>query len=157
MKSILALTSSRIVSHRRKFAVSFVYFAAMAVVLMLLRFTSIGQATAAADCYSGPGCLDSSFNGTGKVLMPVGIPDTNSGARTVAVQSDGKIVVAGDGFEVTGHMRYYVARFNSDGSLDATFSGGITSVELTDDSGSESPKEIKIQPDGKGLSDIRAD
>jgi uncharacterized delta-60 repeat protein len=43
--------------------------------------------------YNVDGSLDTSFNSTGKVTTP--FPDGASGAHSVAVQGDGKIVVAG--------------------------------------------------------------
>jgi uncharacterized delta-60 repeat protein len=149
MKSILALSLHLRTSFNRRFAVVIGYIITITVlVVILVRFASVGQAAMATDCYSGPGCLDASFNGTGKVLMAVGI--TNSWAEAVALQTDGKIVVAGFGNVVTGHQRFYVARFNSDGSLDATFgSGGMNSIELTPSGDQEIPNAIKIQPDGK--------
>lgn len=69
--------------------------------------------------YNPDGSPDTSF-GTGGVVL-----DTNVGdfVHDAALQSDGKIVVAGGGF--TGD--FHVARYNADGSLDAGFgsSGGL--------------------------------
>ncbi|MEJ7665424.1 MAG: delta-60 repeat domain-containing protein [Hymenobacter sp.] len=43
--------------------------------------------------YNPNGTLDTSFNGTGKVVTPVG--SSGDCANSVAIQSDGKIVAAG--------------------------------------------------------------
>ena len=43
--------------------------------------------------YTSTGALDTSFDGTGKVTTPIG--SGNDYGYSVAVQSDGKIVVAG--------------------------------------------------------------
>jgi uncharacterized delta-60 repeat protein/uncharacterized repeat protein (TIGR01451 family) len=62
------------------------------------------------------GSLDTSFNpGTG----------ANGAVWAVAVQSDGKIVIGGEFTSYNGTNRNYIARLNSDGSLDATFDPGV--------------------------------
>ncbi len=62
---------------------------------------------------------------------------------TLAVQPDGKILLAGDFLVVNGAARKTLARVNSDGSLDSTFNfGGITSETIT---------KIRVQADGKIL------
>jgi uncharacterized delta-60 repeat protein len=80
------------------------------------------------------GTLASSFNtGTGP----------NGPVRSIAVQPDNKIVIAGDFTEYNGVLRRYVARINPDGTLDETFDPGLgpdASVRAT-----------VIQPDGKIL------
>ncbi|HEX7814507.1 delta-60 repeat domain-containing protein [Dyella sp.] len=71
--------------------------------------------------YTSSGQLDTSFNGTGKVTT------TPSGscpgqAHALALQADGKIVVAGTScpnFNSTRNFTIY--RYNTDGSLDSTF------------------------------------
>ena len=62
------------------------------------------------------GSLDTTFNqGTG----PNGGVDTS--VREIALQSDGKILVAGNFTTYDGAPRYQLARLNADGSLDASF------------------------------------
>ncbi|HBG71995.1 MAG: hypothetical protein A2W93_05425 [Bacteroidetes bacterium GWF2_43_63] len=61
------------------------------------------------------GWLDFSFNfGKG----------ANGLIRTTTVQSDGKIIIGGDFTVYNGTPRNYIARINTDGSLDATFNPG---------------------------------
>jgi uncharacterized delta-60 repeat protein len=62
-----------------------------------------------------PGDLDTAFgtNGTGKIVMHVN-PSIGERGRSVVVQRNGKIVLAGD-------LGSAAARFNSDGTLDRTF------------------------------------
>jgi uncharacterized delta-60 repeat protein len=61
------------------------------------------------------GSLDAGFNpGTGP----------NSYIRTIAIQSDGKIIIRGDFTSYNGTVRNYIARLNTDGSLDAGFNSG---------------------------------
>jgi uncharacterized delta-60 repeat protein len=61
------------------------------------------------------GSLDAGFNpGTG----------ANSYIKTIAIQSDGKIVIGGEFTSYTGTARNHIARLNTDGSLDASFNSG---------------------------------
>jgi uncharacterized delta-60 repeat protein len=50
----------------------------------------------------------------------------NDTVRTVAVQSDGKVLIGGDFTMVDGVPRNYVARLNANGTLDTTFNPGNT-------------------------------
>ncbi|MEQ1643028.1 MAG: LamG-like jellyroll fold domain-containing protein [Pyrinomonadaceae bacterium] len=91
-----------------------------------------------------PGSLDLSFDGDGKVITQIG--SFESYARSVAIQSDGKIVTAGYGFG-TG-ANFAVARYNTDGSLDTSFDGDgkvITPIRTFDDEA----YAVAIQSDGK--------
>ena len=71
--------------------------------------------------YNTNGSLDTSFGGSGVVVTP-GI----GGAYSVAIQADGKIVVAGIGVGVGDSV---VVRYNPNGSLDTTFNG--TGIVIT--------------------------
>ncbi len=82
------------------------------------------------------GDLDPTFGAGGKITTFVG--SSNSFANAVAIQSDGKIVVAGVPL---------LTRYNSDGTLDTTFgTNGIVT-----NSGINQGKDVVIQPDGKIL------
>src|SRR5262245_36159868 len=76
------------------------------------------------------GDLDLTFGGTGKVTTQVGIQ--NNFAWSVAVQPDAKVVVAGRATGTSRHGTFAeigLVRYNSDGSLDASFgSGGIATA-----------------------------
>jgi uncharacterized delta-60 repeat protein len=67
------------------------------------------------DVRASPGDLDASFGDDGKVTTRFAKP---SSAWGEAIQADGKIVVAG---ETDG--KFALARYNHDGSLDASFGG----------------------------------
>jgi uncharacterized delta-60 repeat protein len=74
--------------------------------------------------YNADGTLDTNFGGGGVVITLLGgsFLDTNG----IAIQSDGKIVVAGSTSNVFGNSAAFLARYNTDGSLDTTFgSNGI--------------------------------
>ena len=81
--------------------------------------------------YNAGGSLDTSFDGDGKVTTDFG--GYYDAADSMAVQSDGKIVVAGDAGEDPGGDEVAVARYNLNGSLDSSFDGD---GKLTTDSGS---------------------
>jgi uncharacterized delta-60 repeat protein len=67
--------------------------------------------------FNANGTLDTSFNGTGKVITAV----TALADQAYAVAMDGaKVVVAGD-CEVPGFTDLCIVRYDSDGALDATF------------------------------------
>ena len=51
----------------------------------------------------------------------------NGVVRSVAIQSDGKIVIAGEFSQVDGENRFNIARLNTDGSVDASFDPGLGS------------------------------
>lgn len=74
------------------------------------------------------GTLDTTFNGTGKNLTPISAGDDHG--RAVAIQSDGKIVVAG--MAQSGSIFIAAAvRYNTNGTLDTTFGGGGTGKMTT--------------------------
>lgn len=86
--------------------------------------------------YNPNGSLDSSFSGDGIQTADVGDGST-AGARGVAIQPDGKIVVAG-----WGGGSGKIVRYTPTGGLDTTFSGdGIATVSF-------SVWDVLIQPDG---------
>lgn len=75
------------------------------------------------------GTLDTSFGTSGAVTTLF----SGQGGRTfgVAIQGDGKIVTAGTIFDGNASSRFGVARYNSDGSLDAAFgTGGKVEVDF---------------------------
>ena len=99
--------------------------------------------------YAATGAVDSTFsrplfNFAG--VVGCGVSDAISG---VAVQADGKIVLAGDhSVTSTSTFENALIRLNTDGSLDSTFgSGGIVLNKLP--SNAEGYSRVLIQSDGK--------
>jgi len=93
--------------------------------------------------YLSNGTLDTSFNGTGKVFTEVNTSESVANAMTL--QSDGKLIIAG--YCGSGH-NFCAARYLSNGSLDATFSGnGIAQTAIGTSSSAAS--SVAVQPDGK--------
>jgi len=91
------------------------------------------------------GDLDITFSGDGKLTTSVS--GGNDGAGGVALQADGKIVVAGGADTLGG--AFALVRYNADGSLDTSFDGdGIVITDFTAGVDSASAGLV-IQPDGK--------
>jgi uncharacterized delta-60 repeat protein len=72
--------------------------------------------------YNSNGTLDPTFEGDGIAITDFGSP-IFEGAMSVAIQSDGRIVAAGAAFNPITQLDFAVARYNPDGSLDASFHG----------------------------------
>mgnify|MGYP002399254669 CR=1 FL=1 len=70
--------------------------------------------------YNSDGSLDTSFSGDGKVFTDIG--GCNDSASAVAIQSDGKIVVAGIASSASDYD-FVVVRYLSNGKQDTTFNG----------------------------------
>ena len=98
--------------------------------------------------YNMDGSLDKSFNGTGKVITAVG--DGDCKGEGLALQSDGKIVVAGYSFKPGGKDRaeFTVLRYNPDGRLDSGFGkSGKETTEIGRDA--DDATSVALQSDGK--------
>ena len=96
--------------------------------------------------YNPDGSLDTSFGGTGKILIPDS--DSSDYANSLAIQPNGKIVVAGHRFIINISSDFVVVRLNPNGSLDTSFNGTgkvITSLS----SAYEGASSVAIQSDGK--------
>jgi uncharacterized delta-60 repeat protein len=95
--------------------------------------------------YNANGSLDTSFDADGKVLTDFGAHDT---ASSVALQTDGKIVALGLSSAGNNGFNFALARYNSNGSLNAPTFGGDGKV-LTDFGGDDFGGDVAIQADGK--------
>ncbi len=95
-----------------------------------------------------PGTLDATWGpmsplGPGKVLTNF---DVSNGANTIALQPDGKVILAGGCYssQISG---FCALRYNNDGSLDASFgSNGTVSSNF-----GSAANAIAVQPNGKLL------
>jgi uncharacterized delta-60 repeat protein len=99
--------------------------------------------------YNTDGTLDASFGNGGTVLTEFGV---SAQAYAMAVQPDGKIVVAGEA-NIDGGDNFEVVRYNSDGTLDASFGTGgkvTTDFGLSEQGFSYAQGySLAIRPDGK--------
>ncbi|MBI5467012.1 MAG: hypothetical protein HY975_02240 [Candidatus Kerfeldbacteria bacterium] len=94
--------------------------------------------------YNANGSLDTSFDTDGIATTLIG---SYGFARAVAIQSDGKIVVAGQTFNGSDYD-FAVARYNTNGSLDTSFdTDGIQTTAF--DTGEDSAYGLALQTDGK--------
>jgi uncharacterized delta-60 repeat protein len=89
--------------------------------------------------YTAQGVLDTSFSGDGVQTTDFGADD---GGMAVAIQADGRIVVAGG----SGN-NFALARYEAQGALDTSFSGD--GRQTTDFSGFDFGKAVAIGADGK--------
>ncbi len=90
------------------------------------------------------GELDASFGSGGTVATT--FTEGGSAASALALQSDGKIVVAG--IIGTGPSDFAFARYNPNGSLDTTFSSdGLATVDIN--TAADAGWSVALQPDGK--------
>jgi uncharacterized delta-60 repeat protein len=95
--------------------------------------------------YVASGALDLSFNGTGKVMTAIG--SGTDAAYSVALQPDGKIVVAGRCSNGT-NTDFCLARYLASGALDVSLNSTGT-VITTIGSGGDIARDVALQPDGK--------
>jgi uncharacterized delta-60 repeat protein len=114
---------------------------------------AIGTPTEAAAVRLNPdGSFDSSFNGDGIFVRQYGLggsPDSESGG--VAIEPDGKIVIAGYATDTQGHLALLVSRLTPSGGVDPSFASGSGLLEqLGTCSGQQrsSAGGVAIRPDG---------
>jgi uncharacterized delta-60 repeat protein len=74
--------------------------------------------------FNTDGSLDTSFGAGGKVTTDIAGGFAQERARAVAIQRDGKIVVAGETSLPSGDLAVALARYNADGTLDEKFGAG---------------------------------
>ena len=100
--------------------------------------------------YSDAGALDTSFGTGGKVTTTVGANHTYGDA--VALQPDGKLVVAGNGYNGSRKKQdFTLTRFNPDGTVDAGFGAGGAVTTDFQSGAFDYGAAIVVQPDGKIL------
>jgi uncharacterized delta-60 repeat protein len=92
------------------------------------------------------GSLDPSFGSGGKVVSDLPAADSDPEALALALGSDGKLVLAGG---QSSTERSVLARFDSNGMLDASFGGdGVVTTRFPHEFGSLA-WDVEIQPDGR--------
>ena len=93
--------------------------------------------------YNTDGSLDTSFDSDGMVTTD--ITGLNDQGRAIAIQSDGKIVVAGIQFGAD----FVLTRYNTDGSLDTSFDSDGKVITEFNTGSNDQANDMVIQPDGK--------
>ena len=96
--------------------------------------------------YNTDGTADGTFGPAGRVITDFNLHDDV--ARAVAIQADGKILVAGSS-GLDGVNDIVIARYKgTDGSLDTTFgSGGLVTTDIA--AGDDQANAVAVQTDGK--------
>jgi uncharacterized delta-60 repeat protein len=96
--------------------------------------------------YNPDGTLDTSFGTGGKVTTDFGAGQVE-GAYALAAQADGKLVAAGQAVG-TASLDFALARYNPDGTLDASFgTGGTVTTDIAGDQ--DFAHALAVQADGK--------
>jgi len=118
------------------------------IVLIAMTVTVRGQCVPAS---TAAGAVDTCFGANGTVTTD--ITNDRDYSRALALQSDGKIVVAGiSGYGATaGNADFTVVRYNTDGSLDTSFDDdGIVITDIGPGTNDDDYcRGMAIQPDGK--------
>ncbi|MCU7815842.1 MAG: DUF4347 domain-containing protein, partial [Candidatus Thiodiazotropha sp. (ex Rostrolucina anterorostrata)] len=111
--------------------------------------------------YNVDGSLDDSFDGDGIVTTDINVINSDVGT-SVALQADGKILVAGYNVNNTfSNFEFALIRYNQDGSLDASFDGdsgsgnGIVTTRIS--AGADLGSSVTVQADGNILVAGRSD
>jgi uncharacterized delta-60 repeat protein len=113
----------------------------IAIALAVCSFAGSVMAQACVPASLASGSLDTCFGSGGKVTTALS-GSTTSSAQDVAIQTDGKVVVLANGFQVL--------RYNSNGLLDSSFgSGGLATLSFIKSSGDTGAYALAIQSDGK--------
>lgn len=105
--------------------------------------------------FESNGTLDTTFNAAGTqpgtaFTTSVGGYNTDNIAYAIALQQDGKIVLAGYADNGAGDYEFAVARFNSDGTIDTTFNGtGSATTTINNQVADNQAYAMLIQQDGK--------
>jgi uncharacterized delta-60 repeat protein len=94
--------------------------------------------------YLTNGSLDPTFGSGGKVLTKIGY---YAFGTSLAIQSDGRLVVGADGVDANFKQVFALARYKTDGSLDTSFgSSGVTTLAIGSVAFANS---VALQSDGK--------
>jgi uncharacterized delta-60 repeat protein len=97
--------------------------------------------------YNADGSLDTTFGTGGKVTAPLPVGNY-SRLSDLVILPDGKILIAGGVYFSGAGFDFLAARYNPDGTLDATFgTGGVATVPAG--TGSDFANGMAVQPDGK--------
>jgi uncharacterized delta-60 repeat protein len=95
--------------------------------------------------YNSNGSLDTSFSNDGIVKIDLGATES---IESLVIQPDGKILVCGNSYTVDNKQNIFLARFNSDGSVDKSFAND--GVLITNFGADYSyARDIELQSDGK--------
>ncbi len=102
----------------------------------------------AAKAYAAPGYLDPSFGSGGDAITDFG--SHSDMAYDVALQEDGKVILAGHTQTSTTGLDFALARYNPNGTLDASFgSGGKVTTPIASGTNPDTAQAVAVRADGK--------
>jgi uncharacterized delta-60 repeat protein len=110
--------------------------------------TTAGGGDIAIVRFQRDGAIDTTFGTGGRVVTAIAAARGSDEANAVAVQADGKIVVAGASDNGASGLDFALVRYNADGSLDNSFGNG-GKVVTTIGASTDRINAIAIQNDGK--------
>jgi uncharacterized delta-60 repeat protein/LPXTG-motif cell wall-anchored protein len=97
------------------------------------------------------GTLDTTFGVNGKVATNIGAQPSIDRAVNLAMQSDGKFIIAGD-TNIGSSLDFSAVRYNADGTLDTTFgTGGKVTADFNNTGDNDFGRAVLVQSDGKIL------
>jgi uncharacterized delta-60 repeat protein len=97
------------------------------------------------------GVPDTAFGG-GDGIVTTALTGLGDRARAVAVQDDGRIVVAGETGSTGGAGDVFVARYLAGGGLDGTFSGdGVATLDVLGRGGADAARDLVLDRDGRAV------
>jgi uncharacterized delta-60 repeat protein len=115
--------------------------------IVVVGVTSVSGQSFAVVRYRADGTPDPGFGNGGIVVTA--LPGGPASASGVAIQTDGKILVAGS-VQAGSSGDFALVRYNTDGSLDGSFgTGGIVTTDFA--GGYDSAVDVVLQSDGKVL------
>jgi uncharacterized delta-60 repeat protein len=114
----------------------------MKITVLFISLFIIGTSN---NIFSQPGILDCDFSADGKITIDINAHSDYG--KDIAIQTDGKIVVAGTTYNGSSDD-FLVIRYTTDGNLDTTFGNhGIDTLDFTGNM--DDAMSIAIQQDGK--------
>jgi len=102
--------------------------------------------------FNADGSIDSTFGTNGNIRTYLSLGNaTMNWIESIALQPDGKIVVAGVSVDSSSIAAFALARFNTDGGIDSTFgtNGSVRSFVSVGGFLWDEANWVGIQPDGK--------
>ncbi len=101
--------------------------------------------------FNSNGTLDNAFGTNGEAGFSIGGSSaTNDEGYSVAIQHNGKIVIAGFSVNGAANTAFAVARLDSNGTIDNAFgSGGSAATFINGGGNDDEGYSVAIQPDGK--------
>ena len=96
--------------------------------------------------YESDGTLDATFSGNGKLKTGFGYP---ASARGIVIQTDGRIVAAGESETASSAFDFAIARYTAGGLLDATFGSNGKVVTDFGHSAGELAADVALEASGK--------